>query len=86
MWSPWAKRNQLSCRDLTGMVTDYLEGALSRRDKRRFEGHLKECLSCPEYVDQIRAIVRAAGRPDPDEPAGPTDAELAELFRTLRGE
>jgi anti-sigma factor RsiW len=65
-------------------MTDYLEGALSQRDRRRFEQHLQACTNCTEYLDQLRAIVRAAGRPDPGNPPLPSEAALRTMFQSLR--
>jgi anti-sigma factor RsiW len=52
----------LSCAHLVELVTDYLEGALSRRDLLRFEAHLEECPHCSAYLDQIRTTIAATGR------------------------
>ncbi|MBO0693699.1 MAG: zf-HC2 domain-containing protein [Acidimicrobiaceae bacterium] len=76
----------MSCREVVEQVTDYLEGSLSRRARRRFEAHLAHCLQCPEYVEQIRAVIRAAGQPDPRAPAPPGEAEVTRLYRILREE
>jgi len=83
-WRFW--RKQLSCRQVVEQVTDYLEGSLSPRERRRFEAHLAQCAQCPEYVEQIRVVIRAAERRDPRAPAPPGDAELSTLYRILRGE
>lgn len=53
---------ELSCVHLVELVTDYLEGALTPRDRRRFEAHLDECPYCVAYLDQIRTTVAASGR------------------------
>jgi anti-sigma factor RsiW len=53
---------ELSCAHLVELVTDYLEGALSRGDRLRFEAHLEECPHCAAYLDQIRATITASGR------------------------
>ena len=44
-------------------MTDYLEGALSRRDRKRFERHLAGCPHCTEYLAQMRVTVAATTRP-----------------------
>ena len=55
------------CRKAVELVTDYLEDALSRAGRRRFEAHLAHCPDCPEYLAQMRAIVALAGRVTPDD-------------------
>jgi anti-sigma factor RsiW len=54
----------MSCRELFDLVTDYLEGALSRRDRARFERHLAGCPNCPAYLDQMRQTLTALGHLD----------------------
>ena len=60
-------RQSLVCRQAVELVTDYLEGALSRTQRRRFEAHLAHCPDCPEYLAQMRAIVALAGSITPDD-------------------
>jgi len=72
---------QLSCRELVELVTDYFEGALAPPERARFEQHLAACGGCTRYVEQLRATVSAVGRLEPE--AVPRDAEAAllEAFR-----
>lgn len=58
----------LTCRELTELVTNYLEGRLSLADRVRFEMHLAMCRHCRAYVQQMRLTIAALGR-IPDEPA-----------------
>ena len=37
---PLRGRRDIVCQQAVELVTDYLEGALSRADRRRFEAHL----------------------------------------------
>ena len=55
-------RRQLVCQQAVELVTDYLEEALSRADRRRFEKHLAGCAHCTEYLAQIRATISLTGR------------------------
>ncbi len=51
----------LVCRELVELVTDYLEGRLSRRDRRRFERHIAGCEGCTSYVEQMRTTKELLG-------------------------
>ncbi len=71
----------LSCRELVELVTDYLEGALSPEDRARFDEHLRVCDGCSAYLEQFRETIRLTGtlREDSIEPAA-RDA-LLEQFK-----
>ena len=54
----------MTCQELVELVTDYLEGALSREDAERFDAHLAACPGCETYLAQMRttiALARASG-------------------------
>jgi anti-sigma factor RsiW len=74
----------LTCRQAVELVTDYLEGALSRRERRRFEKHLRGCPHCSTYLEQIRTAIRLTGRVDPDDLDPATREGLIELYRRYR--
>ena len=70
---------ELPCQDLVEVVTDYLDGALSDVNHRRFEEHLAICERCVAYVEQIRVTIAVTGR------AGvPGEALPAELREGIR--
>jgi anti-sigma factor RsiW len=79
-------RHDLVCREAVELVTDYLEGRLSRRDARRFEAHLAKCDGCDEYLRQIRATIEILGKVQPDDLAPETRQGLIDLYRDFRGE
>ena len=54
--------DDLSCRDLVELITEYLEGTLPAADRKRFEEHLGICPPCQTYLDQMRQTLRALGR------------------------
>jgi anti-sigma factor RsiW len=54
-------RKKLTCRELVELVTDYLDGNLSRRDRARFEAHIAACGNCTQYVEQFRETIRLTG-------------------------
>ena len=54
----------LTCRELVGLVTDFLEGVLPPRRRARVHVHLACCVSCRRYLDQMRltiGMLRALG-------------------------
>ena len=55
------RSRDIACRELVELVTDYFEGALSRRDRHRFERHIAACDGCRTYVEQMRLTSRALG-------------------------
>jgi anti-sigma factor RsiW len=74
------------CQQAVELVTDYLEGSLSRRDRRRFESHLRACPNCTAYVEQIRMTIKLAGTIDTDELTPEAKQELGDLYRRWREE
>ena len=74
----------LECRQVVEAVTDYLEGAMAPRDRLRFDHHLALCEGCQDYLEQMRAVIRVAGRPAADAVAPETMAGLLRAFRDWR--
>ena len=74
----------LSCQELVELVTDYLEGALTPAELRRFEQHVAICDGCTRYLEQIRETVRVTGTLTVDDLAPDAEAALLEAFRDWR--
>jgi hypothetical protein len=51
----------LKCQELVELVTDYFEGALSRRDRKRFDAHIAGCEHCTLYIEQLRQTIALIG-------------------------
>jgi anti-sigma factor RsiW len=76
--------DEMTCRELVEVITEYLEGTLPANDRRRLEEHLEECPGCVSYLDQMRATIATLGRL-PEESISPeTRVELLEAFRGWR--
>ena len=71
----------LPCQELVELVTAYFDGGLSRRDRRRFNAHIKGCPHCTAYLEQMRLVIEASGelREEDIEPAARD--ELLEAFK-----
>ena len=77
-------RAGLTCREVVELVTRYLDGALSRRDRRRFEAHIAACDGCTAYLEQMRMTIEALGRV-PESSISPAAREdLVRAFRDWR--
>jgi anti-sigma factor RsiW len=74
------------CREMVELVTDYLDGALSQAQRRRFEAHLAICLDCPEYLAQMRAVITLAGSITPDDLTPRMRSEFISLYRRWRAD
>jgi anti-sigma factor RsiW len=75
---------EMPCRELVELVTDYLDGSLSRRDRKRFEAHISRCPLCTLYVEQMRTTIRTMGRLTEDSLSPEMRAELQHAFRDWR--
>jgi anti-sigma factor RsiW len=76
--------DELSCRELVRLVTDYLEGTLPDADRRRFDTHLTNCDGCTIYLAQMRDTIRLSGVLDEDPLAPQARDELLAAFRTWK--
>jgi anti-sigma factor RsiW len=78
------RRAGLTCREVVELVTDYVEGTLPRRDRRRFEAHIAACDGCTTYLEQMRVTIEALGRvPESSISSSARDA-LVGAFRDWR--
>ena len=80
------RTDELACQQVVEMVTDYLEGALSRSERRRLEAHLAGCEHCAEYLRQIRATIRLTGRVLSEDLTPEMSEELTDIYRRWRAE
>ena len=76
----------LVCREAVELMSDYLDGALRRRDRRRLERHLAGCDACTEYLAQLRATIEASGRVAPEDLPPDVLEGLVDLYRRFQDE
>jgi anti-sigma factor RsiW len=74
-------RRDPACQRVVEMVTAYLEGGLSRSDRRRLDRHLTGCPLCTEYLAQIRETIRLAGRLTPEDLSPEMRSALTDVYR-----
>ncbi len=73
--------DELTCRELVELVTDYLEGALGPTDRARFEQHLAYCEPCSNYMDQMRHTLEVVGALSEESMSEAAKEELLVAFR-----
>jgi predicted anti-sigma-YlaC factor YlaD len=80
------RNRDLVCQQAIELLTDYLENNLSRRQRRRLEGHLRACPNCSNYLEQIRITIRLTGAMEPEELTPDAVDDLTELYQRWRQE
>ncbi|HSK16406.1 MAG TPA: zf-HC2 domain-containing protein [Gaiellaceae bacterium] len=78
--------DELTCKELVEVVTDYLEGTMDYPDRRRFEEHLVYCEGCSTYLAQMRQTIGLVGRLSEDDVPEAARDELLEVYRAWKGE
>jgi anti-sigma factor RsiW len=76
---------RLSCREFVELVTDYLEGALPKEERLRFDDHISRCDGCTAYLEQIRQTVAVTGRLTEDAISPVAERALLDAFRGWHG-
>jgi hypothetical protein len=74
----------LTCQELVELVTEYLEDCLAEDARARFELHLGVCPGCVDYLDQMRATIRATGQLREESLRPQVRDDLLAAFRTWR--
>ena len=76
--------NDLACKELVEIITDYLEGTLPERDRARFDAHLMTCPPCREYVAEMNTTLRLAGRITVESISQGARDQLLRAFRRMK--
>jgi anti-sigma factor RsiW len=78
------RERDLVCQQAVELVTDYIEGSLSRADRRRFEAHLSSCPHCTAYLAQMRSTIELTGRLRSEDLPSQVSEELLGLYTQWR--
>ena len=74
----------ISCQEIVELVTDYLEGALPRDERKAFEEHLAGCANCTNYLDQMRQTMKLTGRLTEEALEPDLREQLLDAFRSFK--
>jgi anti-sigma factor RsiW len=77
---------RLVCQQAVELMSDYLDGSLSRRDRKRLERHLAGCDACSAYLEQMRVTIVASGVVVADDLTPEVLETLTDLFRRFHEE
>jgi anti-sigma factor RsiW len=79
-------QDQMTCREVVELVTDYLEGRLHEPERGLFEAHLSECSHCDEYLAQMRRTIELLGELPVESIDPARELELLAAFRGWRNQ
>ncbi len=71
----------MKCRDVTDLVTEYLEGRMSLADRVRFRLHIAVCPACKRYMRQMEMTVETLGELPPLDIPDDVHGELMKHFQ-----
>jgi hypothetical protein len=80
----FGRQRELVCQQAVELVTDYIEGSMSRADRRRFEAHLSSCPHCTAYLAQMRTTIQLTGQLRSEELPSEVREELVSLYSQWR--
>jgi len=79
------RRNEvdtIDCNHVVELVTDFLEDQLDPHAELRFTNHIRGCLGCARYLDQVRQTIDLLrGLPEPERLPAATRTNLLAKFR-----
>lgn len=78
--------HDLECRQAVELLSDYLDGGLTRRQRRRLRRHLARCDACSAFLEQLEVTLAVAGQVDTDELDPEVVDGLVDLYRQWRQE
>jgi anti-sigma factor RsiW len=82
--TPSTHRDEMACRELVEVITDYIEGTMAEQDRRRFEAHLEECPYCVTYLEQMRETIESLGELTAESLSPQAREDLLAAFRGWR--
>lgn len=73
--------DDMVCKELVELVTEYMEDSLTVDTRLRFEKHLSSCDGCTAYLEQMRMTIQLTGHLREENLTSEQRADLLKLFR-----
>lgn len=73
-----------SCQEISQLITDYLDGALTLTERIRFQMHLGLCFACRNYLRQMKYTIATLRQLPPEPVPQHVKDELLERFRAWK--
>ena len=73
-----------SCQEISQLITDYLDGALTFTERIRFQMHLGLCFACRNYLRQMKYTIATLRQLPPEPVPLHVKDELFERFRAWK--
>ena len=73
------------CREVVQLLTDYLDDVLPRADRERLERHIASCPGCEGYLAQFREAIALVGALRLEDIPAAAMEELVGVYRAWRG-
>jgi hypothetical protein len=77
---------EITCKELVEVVTDYLERRMPPDRRLLFEEHVAFCSWCQTYLDQMRETIRITGTLTEGDLSPETRDALLETFRDWKAQ
>jgi anti-sigma factor RsiW len=79
-----SEHDDIACREMVELMSDYLEGVLPSAEKGRLETHLAGCDGCEHALGQLRETLRLTGMLRPEQVPDEDRALLLGVYRAWR--
>ena len=76
--------DDITCREVLELLTEYLEGALAPAVEREVDRHLDACDGCWRYLDQFQVAIETTAELREEAVAVDVRESLLDAFRTWR--
>jgi anti-sigma factor RsiW len=73
----------ITCKEIVEIVSDYVEGLLGPDEREAVELHLNLCDGCADYLEQLRVAIAVTGELPADALSPEVEEELCLAFRSF---